>query len=116
MKTKVIDHGEIKILEIIGKLTIGEGDIQMRKAVYDLLDRGSLKIIMDMGGLKYIDSSGIGELVSCYTSINNRGGQLRLANVRTKIYSLLQLTALVSVFQICDSVDDALKSFSQLSA
>ncbi len=112
MKTNIIDHGDIKILQIKGKVTIGEGDIQLRKEVNDLLAAGCLKIILDLSGLKYIDSSGIGELVSCYTTITNRGGQLRLTNLHSKIYSLLQLTALVSVFQIMDSNEDALQSFS----
>ena len=111
MKSNVIDHGDIKILEIKGKITIGEGDVKLRHAVNELLESGARKIVMDLSGLKYIDSSGIGELVSCYTTITNRGGQLRLTNLHNKILSLLQLTALVSVFQIMDSNDDALKSF-----
>ena len=112
MKTNVIDHGEVKILQLIGKVTIGEGDVQLREAVHGLVDGGTRKIILDLGELKYIDSSGIGELVACYTTLTNRGGHLRLSNLHSKIYSLLQLTALVSVFQIYDSNEDALQSFS----
>ena len=112
MKTNVIDHGEVKILQLFGKVTIGEGDVQLREAVHALVDAGTRKIILDLADLKYIDSSGIGELVSCYTTITNRGGQLRLSNLHSKIYSLLQLTALVSVFQIFDSNEDALQSFA----
>lgn len=112
MKTNILDHGDIQIIQIKGKVTIGEGDIQLRKVVNDVLAGGCLKIILDLAGLKYIDSSGIGELVSCYTTITNRGGHLRLTNLHSKIYSLLQLTALVSVFQIMDSNEDALQSFS----
>ena len=111
MKSKIIDHGEIKILELGGKITIGEGDIQLRALVNEVLDSDTRKIIMDMKALKYIDSSGIGELVSCYTTITNKGGQLRLTRLHSKIYSLLQLTALVSVFEIYDSNEDALQSF-----
>ena len=112
MKTNIIDHGDIKILQIKGKITIGKGDVQVRQAVHDLLDEGVRKIIMDLSGLTYADSSGIGELVSCYTTIVNRGGQLRLTKLHSKVYSLLQLTALVSVFQIMDSNEDALQSFT----
>ena len=112
MKTTVIDRGDIKILQINGKLTIGEGDVKLRSAVNELLEDGCRKIILDMANLKYADSSGIGELVSCYTTITNRGGQMRVTNLHSKIYSLLQLTALVTVFQIYDSNEDALQSFS----
>ena len=73
------------------------------EAAIAVVESGAGKIVMDLSGLKYIDSSGIGELVSCYTTITNRGGQLRLTNLHNKILSLLQLTALVSVFQIMDS-------------
>jgi len=111
MKSTVVDHGDIKILELVGKITIGEGDVQLRQLVNDVLEGGAKKIIMDMGKVKYIDSSGIGELVACYTTITNRGGSLRLSNLHSKIYSLLQLTALVSVFEIYDSTEDAIQSF-----
>lgn len=112
MKYNIIDRGEIKILELTGKITIGEGDIQLRKLTDEVLNSGARKIIMDLKNLKYIDSSGIGELVSCYTTIKNKDGALRLANLHSKIYSLLQLTALVTVFEIYDSVEDAVQSLS----
>lgn len=112
MKTNIIDNGEIKILQVKGKVTIGDGDVKLREAVHGLLDGGARKIILDLADLSYIDSSGIGELVSVYTTMTNRGGQLRLSNLHSKIYSLLQLTALVSVFQIYDSNEDAMQSFN----
>ena len=112
MKIQIHDHGDIKIIEVKGKITIGEGDVKLRQEVHSVLDGGCKKIILDMDGVKYVDSSGIGELVSCYTTITNRGGQLRLTKLNSKIYSLLQLTALVTVFQIMDSNEDALQSFS----
>lgn len=111
MKSTINDHGEVKILELTGKITIGEGDVQLRALVDQVLDSGARKIILDMEGIKYIDSSGIGELVSCYTTIKNRGGAMRLARLNSKLYSLLQLTALVTVFDIYDSVEDALNGF-----
>lgn len=111
MKSKIIDNADIKILELSGKITIGEGDVQLRDLVDEVLAAGTLKVIMDLGNIKYIDSSGIGELVSCYTTIKNRNGQLRLTRLNKKIYSLLQLTALISVFEIYDSNEDAMQSF-----
>ena len=111
MKSTVVDHGEIKILQLVGKITIGEGDVELRRLVNEVLEGGATKIIMDLGKVKYIDSSGIGELVACYTTINKRGGSLRLTNLNSKIYSLLQLTALVSIFEIYDSNEDAIQSF-----
>lgn len=112
MKSTVVDHGEIKVIKLKGKITIGEGDIQLRSLINEILEDGVLKVILDLKDLKYIDSSGIGELVSCYTTITNRGGQLRLTNLHSKIYGLLQLTALITVFQIYDSNEDALQSFN----
>lgn len=112
MKSEIIDHGDIKVLKLAGKITIGEGDVQLRKLVDEVLDSGAKKIVMDMEGIKYIDSSGIGELVSCYTTIKNRGGAMRLARLHSKIYSLLQLTALVTVFEIYDSQEDALQNWN----
>jgi anti-sigma B factor antagonist len=111
MKSNVTTQGDVTILELQGKITIGEGDIKLRQLINEVLEDGAKKIIMDLKKLKYIDSSGIGELVSCYTTITNRGGKLRLTNLHSKIYSLLQLTALVSVFEIYDSNEDALQSF-----
>lgn len=111
MKSIVRTQGDVTILELQGKITIGEGDIKLRQLVNQVLEDGAKKIIMDLKGLKYIDSSGIGELVSCYTTITNRDGKLRLTHLHSKIYSLLQLTALVSVFEIYDSNEDAIQSF-----
>jgi len=111
MKSKTIDHGSITVLELAGKITIGDGDVQLRKLVDQVLDNGTRKLIMDLGDIKYIDSSGIGELVSCHTTIKNRGGEMRLSRLNSKIYSLLQLTALITVFSIYDSLEDALQNF-----
>ena len=111
MKSKIIDNGDIKILQLNGKITIGEGDVQLRKLVDEVLSGGVRKIIMDLEGIKYIDSSGIGELVSCHSTIKKAQGSLRLARLNSKIYSLLQLTALITVFEIYDSVEDAMQHF-----
>lgn len=111
MKTKISEHGDITVIDIHGKITIGEGDVVLRGVINEVVEKGSKKIVLNLKDLKYVDSSGIGELVSCYTTITNRGGQMRLCNLNSKIYSLLQLTALVTVFQIFDSLEDAVQSF-----
>lgn len=111
MKATIREYSDIHVIEIQGKITIGDGDVKLRETINQVLESGAKKICLNLKGLKYVDSSGIGELVSCYTTITNRGAQLRLCNLHSKIYSLLQLTALVSVFQIYDSEEDAIQSF-----
>jgi len=112
MKHKIIDHDDIQILELSGKITIGEGDVQLRAVVDKVLAAGAKKVILDLKNIKYIDSSGIGELVSCYTTIKNHDGQLRLTFLNSKVYGLLQLTALITVFDIYDSNEGAMQSFT----
>lgn len=111
MKTAIRQRGDVTIIELQGKITIGEGDVQLRKCIEEVLKDDARKIILDLKGVSYMDSSGVGELVASYTTITNRGAQLRLTHLRSKIYSLLQLTALITVFQIYDSNEDALQSF-----
>jgi anti-sigma B factor antagonist len=111
MKAVIEEHGDVAVLKLQGKITIGEGDVLLRKNLDEILGRGHKKIIFDMKDVSYMDSSGVGELVACYTTVTNREGQLRLTNLKSKIYGLLQLTALITVFQVYDSNEDALQSF-----
>lgn len=112
MKSQVDKFGEVSVVKISGKITIGEGDIKLRELINKLIESNSKKVVLDLKGLKYVDSSGIGELVSSYTSLRNRGGELAICNLNSKIYGLLQLTALVSVFSIYDSLEDALQAMN----
>ncbi|MCB1044332.1 MAG: STAS domain-containing protein [Acidobacteria bacterium] len=112
MKSNIQKHADVTVVSLQGKITIGEGDVRLRQCVNEVLEDGAKKIILDLQDVSYMDSSGVGELVASYTTISNRGAQLRLANLKPKIYSLLQLTALVTVFQIYDSTEDALQSLS----
>ncbi len=112
MKSSIQKRGAVTLILLQGKITIGEGDVRLRKCIQEVLDDGANKIILDLNDVSYMDSSGVGELVASYTTITNRGAQLRLANLKPKIYGLLQLTALVTVFQIYDSTEDALQSFA----
>jgi anti-sigma B factor antagonist len=92
-------------------VTIGEGSVQLREAVKGLLDAGKKKILLNLGEVSYVDSSGIGELVSCYTTTGNNGGQLKLLNLTKKIQELLMITKLLTVFENFDNEETAVASF-----
>ncbi|WP_411115818.1 STAS domain-containing protein [Streptomyces sp. 058-1L] len=104
--------GDVSIVAVTGKITIGVGDVVLRGAVQDELDNGSTKILLDLGSVTTIDSSGIGELVSAYTRATNRGAKLKLVNLPPKIYDLLAITQLITVFDVYDTEDEAVKSFA----
>jgi anti-sigma B factor antagonist len=112
MKIKHEEHGDIIVLSIIGNITIGEGDIILRQEVGKALDDGFLKIVLDMNKVKYMDSSGVGEMVAAFTTVKNKNGELKLVNLNSKILDLLQITALVTVFAIYDTKKEALESFA----
>ena len=103
--------GDVTILDLSGKITIGEGSVQLREAVQGLLAGGKTKILLNLGDVSYVDSSGIGELVSSYTTTGNKGGQLKLLNLTKKIQDLLMITKLLTVFQTFDSEQEAVASF-----
>lgn len=103
--------GDVTILDLAGKITIGEGSVQLREAVRKLLEDGKKKILLNLGDVSYVDSSGIGELVSSYTTTSNQDGQLKLLNLTKKIQDLLMITKLLTVFQTYDNEQDAVASF-----
>ena len=103
--------GDVTILDMDGKITIGEGSVAVRSAVRRLLEEGKKKILMNLAGVGYIDSSGIGELVSSFTTINREGGQLKLLNLTQKIQDLLAITKLLTVFDVYDDESSALNSY-----
>jgi anti-sigma B factor antagonist len=104
--------GDVTILDLSGKVTIGEGSVQLRESVRKLLDEGKKKILLNLGDVSYVDSSGIGELVSSYTTTNNNGGQLKLLNLTKKIQDLLMITKLLTVFETHDNEASAVSSFN----
>ena len=104
-------NGEVTILDLSGKITIGEGSVQLREAVRKMLDDGKKKLLLNLGDVSYVDSSGIGELVSSYTTTNNNGGQLKLLNQTKKIHDLLTITKLLTVFETFDNENTAVASF-----
>ena len=103
--------GEVVILDLSGKITIGEGSVQLRDAVEKLLEAGRNRIVLNLAGVSYVDSSGIGELVSRYTTTKNTGGRLKLLNLPKKIKDLLMITKLLTVFEIYEDEQAALESF-----
>jgi anti-sigma B factor antagonist len=105
------EAGDVAILDLSGKITIGEGSVQLREAVRQLLESGKKKILLNLGDVSYVDSSGIGELVSSYSTTNKNGGQLKLLNLTKKIQDLLAITKLLTVFEIHENEESALGSF-----
>ena len=103
----------ITVLDISGRITLGEGSVQLRDAVRDLLSKGQKHILLNLGDVNYIDSSGIGELVSAYTTVKNQGGELKLLNLTKKVHDLLQITKLYTVFDVKDDEASAIGSFSR---
>ena len=104
--------GNVTVLDLSGRITIGEGSVQLREAVRRLLEQGNKNLLIDLGGVDYVDSSGIGELVSCYTTTKNQGGHLKLLNLTKKIKDLLSITKLLTVFETYDDEAEALSSYS----
>ena len=103
--------GDITILDMDGRITIGEGSVALRSAIRRLLEEGKKNILLNLAGVGYIDSSGIGELVSSYTAINKEGGQLKLLSLTEKLRDLLTITKLLTVFDAYDTEPDAISNF-----
>jgi anti-sigma B factor antagonist len=103
--------GDVVVLDMTGRITIGEGSIALRSAIRRLLEEGKTKILLNLAGVGYIDSSGIGELVSSYTAIGKYSGQLKLLNLTQKLQDLLAITKLLTVFDVYESEAEALNSY-----
>jgi len=104
--------GDVTILDLNGKVTIGEGSVALRSAIRRLLGEGKNKILLNLGSVGYVDSSGIGELVSSFTAVNKEGRTLKLLKLAQKIQDLLAITKLLTVFDVFDDEESALSSFS----
>ena len=103
--------GDVTILDLEGRITIGDGNVSLRNAIRRLIQEGKKKILLNLAGVSYIDSSGIGELVSSYTTIGREKGQLKLLSLTQKIKELLVITKLLTVFDTYDDESAALNSF-----
>ncbi len=112
MKASTRQVDGISVVDLSGRITLGEGSTLLRDTVRDLISKGHKKILLNLGDVTYIDSSGIGELVSAYTTVRNQGGELKLLNLTKKVHDLLQITKLYTVFDIKDDEAAAVKSFA----
>jgi anti-sigma B factor antagonist len=101
----------VTVLDLSGRITLGEGSVQLRDSIRDLIAKGQRRILLDLGDVNYIDSSGLGELVSAYTSARNQGATVKLLKLTKKVHDLLQLTKLYTVFDIYDDEASAIASF-----
>jgi len=101
----------VEVISLQGKITIGSGDSQLREVITDAINSGKSNILLDMSGVTTIDSSGIGELVGSYTTVTNRGGKLKLLHLPAKLNELLHVTQLITVFEVHESEQEAVKSF-----
>ena len=104
--------GEVLILDVKGRITLGEGDELLKDKVNSLLNQGRKKIILNLADVPYIDSAGLGEIVRTYTTVSRQGGNLKLLNLTKRITDLLAITKLLTVFETYDSENDAVQSFS----
>ena len=102
----------ITVVDMSGRITLGEGSVVLRDAIRDLISKGQKKILLNLGDVTYIDSSGIGELVSAFTAVRREGGELKLLNLTKKVHDLLQITKLYTVFDVRDDEAGAVKAFS----
>jgi len=103
--------GIIALVDLSGRIALGEGSALLRKTIRDLLDSGNKKILLNLGDVNYIDSSGIGELVSGFTAVRSRGGELKLLHLTKKVHDLLQITKLFTVFDVYSDEPTAVRSF-----
>lgn len=104
--------GDVTVIDASGRITLGEGSTAFREKIKELVASGNDKILINMGDISYIDSSGIGELVSGYTTTTNAGGMLKLLNLGKRVQDLLQITKLYTVFETFDDEAAAIRSFS----
>jgi anti-anti-sigma factor len=104
--------GDVTILDLKGKITIGSGDVQLRNAVQEVINSGATKVLINMAHVSTIDSSGIGELVSAYTTATNRGAKMKLINLPAKVTDILTITQLITVFDVYDSEAEGVSSFA----
>jgi anti-sigma B factor antagonist len=103
--------GDVSVVDVVGRITLGEGASALRETIRGLVAKDQKKVLLNLGEVSYIDSSGIGELVSGFTSVTNHGGQLKLLGLTKRVQDLLQITKLYTVFDIYDSEASAVRSF-----
>ena len=113
MKSSTRQVDGVTIIDLSGRITLGEGSSVLRDLVRQTVAKGNKKILLNLGDVTYIDSSGIGELVSAFTSVRNAGGELKLLNLTKKVHDLLQITKLYTVFDVKDDEAAAIQAFTK---
>jgi len=113
MQTKSRQVGDVVVIDVSGRITHGEGNVMLREIIRDLVDKGTNRIVLNLNDVHYIDSSGLGELVKTHTTVRNKGGELKLANLNMRVQDLLEVTRLVTVFDIQKSETSAIQSFAR---
>lgn len=111
MRVTTRTKGDVTVVDLNGKITIGSGDIALRNAVHQAIESGANKVLINLREVTTIDSSGVGELVSAYTTATNRGVRLKLVNLPDKVADILTITQLITVFDVYDSEEEALSAF-----
>jgi anti-sigma B factor antagonist len=104
--------GDVSVVDVAGRITLGEGSSALRDTLRDMVSKNQKKILLNLGEVSYIDSSGIGELVSGFTTVTNSGGQLKLLNLNKRVKDLLQITKLYTVFNVYEDEASAVRSFA----
>jgi anti-sigma B factor antagonist len=113
LKSSTRNVDGITILDLSGRITLGEGSVVLRDTIREVLGKGEKKILLNLGDVTYIDSSGIGELVSAFTAVRKEGGELKLLNLTKKVHDLLQITKLYTVFDVKDDEAAAISSYTK---
>src|SRR6187431_975132 len=103
--------GDVTVLDLKGKMTLGEGDELLKDKINSLLSQGKKKLILNLEGVPYIDSAGLGEIVRTYTTVSRQGGSLKLLNLTMRIEDLLSITKLLTVFETFDTEPEAIQSY-----
>ena len=104
--------GDVSVVDVAGRITLGEGSSALRDTLREMVNKNQKKILLNLGEVSYIDSSGIGELVSAFTTVTNNGGQLKLLNLTKRVKDLLQITKLYTVFDVHETEPSAVRSFT----
>ena len=105
-------RGDVSVVDVLGRLTLGEGSSTLRDTIRGLVSKGNKKVLLNLGEVSYIDSSGVGELVAAFTTVTNQGGVLKLLSLTKRVKGLLQITKLYTVFEVFDSETSAIHSFA----
>jgi anti-sigma B factor antagonist len=111
LKLTVTETEGVSVVEVVGRITLGEGSSALRDTVRELAKNGKKNILLNLAKVDHIDSSGMGELISAFVTVTNQGGQIKLVNLTKKVHDLLQITKLYTVFEIFDSEVTAIRSF-----